>query len=154
MNRHSPLNWLNLPEFNIVIFSFLLSFFWEIQQMWFYQIPAGYSHFDIVRNCTLATVGDVVIILIAFWAVAALSKSRQWLRYPNRSQMGVFILVGVVITVVIEALATGPLNRWTYAESMPTIPILGTGLVPLSMWFLVPPLTIWFTRRQIQPVRS
>ena len=149
MNRYSSLNWLNLPEPNVAIFSFLLSFFWEIQQMWFYQIPAGYSHFDIVRNCTLATVGDVGIILIAFWAVAGLSKSRQWLRYPIRSQMSVFILVGVVITVVIEALATGPLNRWTYAESMPTLPILGTGLVPLLMWFLVPPLTMWFARRQI-----
>lgn len=122
--------------------------------MRFYQIPAEYSHFDIVRDCTLATGGDVVIILIAFWAVAALSKSRQWLRHPNRSQMSVFILVGVVITVVIEALATGLLSRWTYAESMPTIPILGTGLVPLSMWFLVPPLTIWFARRQILLVRS
>ncbi len=154
MNRHSPLNWLNLPEFNVAIFSFLLSFFWEIQQMWFYQIPPEYSHFDIVRNCTFATVGDVVIILIAFWAVVALSKSRQWLRYPSRRQMSVFILVRVVITVVIEALATGSLNRWTYAESMPTIPILGTGLVPLAMWFLVPPLTIWFTRRQTLPIRS
>jgi uncharacterized protein YacL len=122
--------------------------------MWFYQIPTGYSHFDIVRNCTLATVGDVVITLIAFLAVTALSKSRQWLRHPSRSQMSVFLLVGVVITVIIEALATGPLNRWTYAESMPTIPILGTGLVPLLMWFLVPPLTIWFARRQILSVRS
>lgn len=93
-------------------------------------------------------------MLIAFWAVAALSKSRQWLRHPSRSQMSAFILVGVVITVVAEALATDLLNRWIYAESMPTIPVLGTGLVPLSMWFLVPPLTIWFARRQIQPVRS
>jgi uncharacterized protein YacL len=122
--------------------------------MWFYQIPAEYSHFDIVRNFTLATVGDVVIILIAFWAVAALSKSRQWLRYPNRRQISVFTLVGVVITVVVEVLATSLLNLWTYADSMPTIPILGTGLVPLTAWFLVPPLTIWFVRRQILPVRS
>ncbi len=91
-----------------------------------------------------------MITLIAFWAVAALSKSRQWLRYPSRRQMSVFILVGVVITVVTEALATGFLNLWTYAESMPTIPILGTGLVTLAMWFLVPPLTIWFARRQMQ----
>lgn len=118
--------------------------------MWFYQIPAGYSHFDIVRNCTLATAGDVVIMLIAFWAVAALSKSRHWLRYPSRSQMSVFILVGVVITVVIEALATGPLNLWTYAESMPIIPILDAGLIPFLMWILVPPLTVWFARRQMQ----
>nr|WP_278002728.1 hypothetical protein [Nodosilinea sp. LEGE 06152] len=148
------MNWLNSPEFNVAIFSFLLSFFWEIQQMWFYHIPAGYSHFDIVRNCTLATVGDVVVMLISFWIVAVLSKSRQWLRHPNPNQISVFILVGVVITVVIEALATGLLSRWTYAESMPTIPILGTGLVPLSMWFIVPPLTIRFARRQILPIRS
>lgn len=64
--------------------------------------------------------------------------------------MSIFILVGMVITIVFEALATGPLNQWRYADFMPTVPFLGTGIVPLLMWFLMPPLTLWFVRRQLR----
>lgn len=141
--------WLNLPEWNVAVFSFLLSFFWEMQQMPFYRVPPDSTYLDVTRNCTLATVGDAAITLTAFWTVAALSKSRQWFRRPSRKQMSVFIGVGLVITIIFEALATGPLNAWQYADAMPVLPLLGTGLVPLIMWLLMPPLTIWFVKRQL-----
>jgi hypothetical protein len=34
------------------IFSFLLNFFWEMQQMPFYQFHLSSSYFDADRNCT------------------------------------------------------------------------------------------------------
>lgn len=144
--------WLNSPEWNVAIFAFLLSFFWEVQQMPFYQLPPELSCFAMIRNCTLATVGDVGIMLTSFWVVAATSKSRQWVRQPSLRQIGVFTFVGVLITVLFEYLATERFGVWTYADSMPTVPILGTGLVPLLMWLLIPPLTIWFVKRQLWPV--
>ena len=144
-----PSRWLNLPELNIGIFSFLLNFLWEIQQMPFYQIPAEFSHSDMTRNCTIATFGDVGISIAAFWAVAVISKSRQWFHQPSRWQIGSFILIGVVITVVFEALATRMFNVWRYADLMPTLPFLGTGLLPLLQWTLIPPTILWFVKRQL-----
>ncbi len=141
--------WLNSPELNVGLFSFLLNFFWEIQQMPFYQIPVEFSYFDMTRNCTLATVGDVGISIAAFWSVAVISKSRQWFHQPSCWQISSFILVGVVITVVFEALATGALNAWKYAALMPTLPFLKTGMLPLFQWLLIPPITIWFVKRQL-----
>lgn len=41
--------WLNLPEWNVAIFSFLLNFVWEIQQMPFFQIPSDFPCSDIIR---------------------------------------------------------------------------------------------------------
>lgn len=116
----------------------------------FYQVPPDHSYSEITKNCTLATIGDVGITLTAFWTVAALARSRQWFRRPRYWQMNLYLFVGLVITIVFEALATGPLNRWQYADSMPTLPILGTGVVPLLMWLLMPPLTIWFVKRQLR----
>ncbi|AFZ33500.1 hypothetical protein B1A85_16200 [Chroococcidiopsis sp. TS-821] len=146
-------HWLNSPEWNVAIFSFLLSFFWEVQQMPFYQVPSELSCFGMIRNCTLATVGDVGIVLTSFWVVAARSKSRQWVRQPSLRQISVFTLVGVLITVIFEGLATRWLGIWTYADFMPIVPILGTGLLPLLMWLLIPPLIIWFVKRQLYHVR-
>jgi hypothetical protein len=140
---------LNSPEWNVVMFAFLLSFLWEMQQMPFYQVVPNSTCLDIVRECTLATVGDAALTLTAFWTVAALSNSRQWFRRPKGWQMGIFIAVGVVITIIFEALATGPLNRWQYADSMPTLPFTGTGLVPLMMWLVMPPVTLWLVKRQL-----
>lgn len=145
--------WLDLPEWNVAIFSFLLNFVWELQQMPFFKLSLELSCLGVIRNCTLATVGDIGISMTAFWAVAALSKSRQWFHQPSHRQTGSFILVGVVITVIFEIFSTGPLNLWEYADFMPTLPFLGTGLLPLLQWILIPPLILWFVKRQLSDVR-
>ena len=50
---------------------------------------------------------------------------------------------------MMERLATGPLERWAYAERMPVIPLLEVGLSPLLQWIVVPPLIVWLVRRQL-----
>jgi len=59
------------------------------------------------------------------------------------------VVVGVLITVVMERLATGPLGRWAYADAMPVVPVLEVGLSPLLQWIAVPPLIVWFVRCQL-----
>jgi hypothetical protein len=144
---------LNLPEFNIIIFAFLLNFVWEVQQMPFFLLPPSLSCQERVINCTLATVGDVAIMLTGFWVVAALVQSRRWILQPSGWQVAVFLSVGIVITAIFEVLATGILNWWEYASIMPTLPGLGTGLLPLLQWLLLPLLVIYFLRRQLQEKR-
>ena len=139
---------LNLPEWHVAIFAFLLNFFWEVQQMPLFQL-ASLSCQDRVFNCTLATVGDVGIALLSFWTVAAVHRSRYWIVRPNRGQVTIFIAVGVAITITFEALATSVLDRWEYASTMPTLPLLGTGLSPLLQWILIPPLILGFSKRQL-----
>jgi hypothetical protein len=34
---------------------------------------------------------------------------------------------------------------------MPRLPVIGTGLLPLLQWLVIPPLVLWFVRRQIAP---
>lgn len=142
--------WLNLPEVNIAIFAFLLNFVWEVQQMPFFALPSSLSCQERVINCTLATVGDVAIMLTGFWVVAALARSRRWILQPSGWHIAVFLSVVIFITIIFESLATGVLNRWEYASIMPTLPGLGTGLLPLLQWLLLPLLVIWFLRRQLQ----
>ncbi len=140
---------LSLPELNVAIFSFLLNFVWEMWQIPFFVATPSDPHWVGVVSCTQATFGDVAISLFAFWCVATVTRSRSWILNSSPSQVGAFVAVGVVITIILEALATGPLERWTYTSSMPTLPVLGTGILPLLQWILLPLLTIWFVRRQL-----
>jgi hypothetical protein len=59
-----------------------------------------------------------------------------------------------VLTVIFEALATGGLNRWEYAPLMPTLPLLGTGLLPFLQWLLLPPIILWFVKRQLADIQQ
>ncbi|WP_036488456.1 hypothetical protein [Myxosarcina sp. GI1] len=153
MSKIDFLRWLNLPELNVAVFSFLLNFLWEMQQMPFFQIPSEFTCINVVNNCTQATVGDVGISLAAFGTVVVLSKSRRWILQPNWWQVVVFVLVGIMITIIFEALATGVLDRWQYGEVMPTLPVFGTGLLPILQWLIIPPLIIWFVKRQLSSIK-
>ena len=118
--------------------------------MRFFQIPSEFTYVDVVNNCSLATVGDVGISLAAFISVTVLSKSRRWIVRPNWWQASVFVFIGIAMTIVFEALATEVLNIWKYGDTMPTLPVLGTGLLPMLQWLIVPLLIILFVKRQFR----
>jgi hypothetical protein len=58
----------------------------------------------------------------------------------------------VVLTIGLEYLNTDILGRWSYADSMPRVPLLGTGLSPLAQWIAVPTIVAWY--RLVQPFMS
>ncbi len=93
-----------LPEFNIVIFALLLNFPWEFLQVPFYGGMPTAEHGQGVKSCTQATIGDAVIMLVAFWCVAAFA-GRYWLLRPKFAHIGSLVAVGVGITILIEKLA-------------------------------------------------
>ena len=141
---------LDTPEFNIAVFAFLLNFIWEMLQVPFFNNMASAEHWPTTLACTKATFGDAVVALISFWIVAAVWHKRGWLLMPRRSQVLAFIALGVIWTIAFEGFATQVWHRWSYSAWMPVIPGLHVALIPILQWILLPPLIIWFSRRQIR----
>ena len=144
------------PAFNIAIFALLLSLPWEFGQMWLYAGASEMSHLLGIQICLAATLGDAVIMLIAFWIVAAIARSQRWVCAPKTSQVAGFVLIGLAITIAVEIVATrsdGAFS-WRYTEAMLVTPMLGIGLAPLLMWLVVPLLVLWFVGRQIGCART
>ncbi|WP_205042134.1 hypothetical protein [Rhodoligotrophos defluvii] len=133
----------------MAMFGFLLNYPWEFLQAPLYQGMADAPHWQAVKTCTRAALGDAVILVVAFWGIAATAGSRRWVLRPRLGQVTGFGGIGLAITMVVEHLATGPLDQWDYAEAMPMIPLLGIGVAPLLQWVLLPPLAAWFVRRQL-----
>ena len=138
----------NAPEINISIFGFLLNFIWEIWQAPLFRSMDNLTHFETTIHCTQATLGDVVILLVAFWIIALTAKSRSWIIHPKTIQVTGFITIGIVITVVVEAISIHVLNRWQYAAAMPTLPILGAGITPILQWLIIPPIVVFMKLRR------
>jgi hypothetical protein len=140
---------LDAPEANVTVFAFLLNYPWEFLQAPLFRGMATAPHWEAVKFCTGATLGDAVIVVVAFWGVAAAAGNRRWILVPSAAQIAGFVAIGLAITLVLERLATGPLGRWAYAEGMPVVPLLGVGLSPVLQWILLPPLEVWLVRRQL-----
>lgn len=138
-----------LPEFSIIVFSFLLHFVWEFWQAPTYAGMIELNHWDGIKLCTSATFGDVGFAMTAFWLTSLFAKSRLWFLNPSTPQLLLFMGVGIALTVGFEYYYTSISLRWTYSELMPLIPPFGTGLSPLLQWLVIPVTVLWFTRRQI-----
>lgn len=136
-------------EFNFLLFGFMSNFVWEMMQMPLFAYPAAASLTEINMACVQAAAGDALMLVIMFWIFAVVLKSRHWLFHLTPARIALFLLPGIAMTVAFEALATGPLHRWVYAEAMPTLPILGTGLAPIVQWLVLPPFILWLVRRQM-----
>jgi hypothetical protein len=140
---------LEVPETNVAIFAFLLNLTWEFAQVPLFAGMPSAEHWRAILVCGRATLGDVVISLVAFWTVAACARARSWVLRPAAQQVSGFVAVGVLITIVMEWLATQVLGRWAYGEAMPVVPLLGVGLALLLQWIVLPPIVVWFVRRQL-----
>jgi hypothetical protein len=138
---------LDTPEINISFFGLLLNFVWEIWQAPLFQGMDELTHFEATVHCTKAALGDVVILLVAFWIIALTARSRGWIIHPKTIQIVGFIAIGIIITMVFEAVAIHVLNRWQYAMTMPILPILGTGIAPILQWLIIPPIIASMMRR-------
>lgn len=140
-----------VPEVTVAFLSFTLHYVWEFLQVPTYAGMADMNHWDGIKVCTSATVGDVGFALTAFWITALIARSRRWMADPKLWQIGVFVAVGIALTVGFEYYYTEVSLRWTYSDLMPRVPPFGTGLSPLIQWIVIPLLVMSLARRILGP---
>lgn len=81
------------------------------------------------------------------------SLSHCWARRvgPNEkfhSVLAAVIAGGIVYTIYSEYVNTVLRMSWAYSAWMPTVPVLGTGIVPLAQWVVIPTVAVaWAARR-------
>lgn len=135
----------------MLLFGFLLNYPWEFIQAPLFDGMAGAPHWEAVKTCTRAALGDAVILLISYWLVAGLVRSRDWITSSTGRELLLLIAFGVGITAVIETLVLQGrwLTQWAYSAVMPVVPGWGIGLVPILQWVVLPPLAAVLARRQL-----
>ena len=134
-------------ELDLLILSFPMHFTWEFLQVPLFRSMQDVSHMDGISICLQATLGDMVIALIAFWVASFLAGTRRWAAQPNRRSIAAWLSTGVAITLAIEFYSTEVMARWAYGSSMPRLPLIGTGIAPVAQWIVVPMLVLWYLRR-------
>ncbi len=137
----------NNIELNIIFFSLLLHIFWEGLHSYFYIFPDGLNVYP--RFCWWCITGDVLITLGAFFFVSFIFKTRKWIVKPTKNQIMLFILAGVVYTMISEFIHVNIKGTWQYSEIMPVIPWINVGLTPIVQWIIVPLVLVFIIRKQL-----
>ena len=135
------------PWAALAIAAFPLHWAWEMLQAPLYGSMRSLTVWEATRLCTVATVGDVAIGLVAYAAIGALARNRSWLFHLRPAGVTGYLAVGLAVTILLEILSIQRWARWSYAPSMPRV--LGVGIAPLAQWIIVPLLTIWVVRRYL-----
>ena len=135
-------------EFYLVLLGLPINFIWEMVQMPLFVLTGDSSLANYTLICLQASIGDVLILLVMYWCVVVTTKTRTWMFHLNPGRLISFIAIGILLTIVLEAVSVNLLQRWDYSELMPTVPVLGTGLAPILQWLFIPLLLLWLLRRR------
>ena len=130
-----------IPEISLGLLSFVLNFFWEVVQTYFYTLKDAPFH-TMLYGWLHCTLGDVILTLLSFWLVGIMSRNRRWFLNLNGLNFIGFILVGVLYTIFSEWTNVHILKSWSYNELMPVIPWIKIGLTPFLQWIIIPPMVI------------
>lgn len=131
----------------IAAMAYILNLIWEIAQGPFY---VGFEYdLNHVFFCALASVADLLMVLILFFAFAFIYKDVFWTKNMGMRRIGSLMLVGGTGAVIAEMWHTAR-GDWSYAEAMPMVPVAEVGLWPVLQFVLLPWLVFFTTHKIIE----
>ena len=142
----STLTWQRVPEIQLLVLGLPLHLLWEIAQFPLYTVWHEGTWSYILYGLAHCTLGDLLILLVAYEIVAVLAGSRYWAYRLKPVYVLFFTLLGVAYTVWSETINVRIKGTWGYTDLMPLVPGIEIGGMPFLQWLLIPPLLIWFMR--------
>ncbi len=132
-------------ERDLAGWGFVLNVAWEFGQTPLYEDSdrdLGYLAWSRLH----CTVGDVLILLVAFWLTSLVCRSRRWFARRGWLAPALFVVLGLAYTAWSEWANTSLRDAWQYRPGMPTL--FGIGLAPLLQWLVIPPVLVVLLRRR------
>ena len=123
---------------------------WEIAHLPLYTLWATGTRSEIAFAVAHCTAGDMLIAAVSMLCVLLLAGDSRWPNAGFPRVAALTVAIGAGYTVFSEWLNTVVRGSWAYADAMPVIPFLGTGLTPLLQWIVVPAAAFWYARRAIR----
>ena len=125
------------------------SLVWEVAQLPLYTIWREETPRGIAFAALHCTAGDILIATASLVGALVIFGNMRWPANGHRRVAAVAVAGGLAYTILSEWLHVELRGSWTYAESMPTLPITGTGVAPFAQWLAVPIVSFWWTYRRV-----
>ena len=139
---------ISKPRVFSAVFSIgvLVNYIWELAQAPLFE---GLTPGNVWWHCFVASLGDGVILLVILVIGWCVLRRIDWFMKPGVSGYTVMAVSGLLIAVLIEWVAVHVVQRWSYTDAMPLLPVVDIGVVPLAQMLLLPPLIFRLARRWV-----
>ncbi|WP_018622803.1 heavy metal-binding domain-containing protein [Spirosoma luteum] len=115
--------------------AFLLNFLWEVSQGFLY---VGYQYdWKHISFCALASVADVVMVLILFYGFVLVYGEIGWTQNLTPIRVALLTLAGGAGAIVAEKIHTAR-GSWSYTDAMPMLLWVNVGLIPVLQFTVLP----------------
>ena len=118
-----------------VLFAFFFNVAWEMLQMPLFK--GGVYDWQHILFCVLATVADVIMVLIIYFGFALTYKNVFWVKNLKTNRIILLLLTGGAGAVLAEVWQLS-IGTWSYAGAMPLIPVVHVGLSPVLQFMILP----------------
>ncbi len=136
-----------IPELQLLRLALPLELLWEIAQFPLYDVWHQGTWSYILYGLAHCTLGDLLVLLIAYELVALLAGGLNWYRHTPVTGGLLFTLLGTAYTVYSESVNVRLKGAWGYTDLMPIVPVLNIGGTPFLQWLLIPSVLIWLMRQ-------
>lgn len=134
----------NRLTLRIIGISLLLNFAWEMLQMPLFK---GMDlNFQDILFCAAASIADTLMVVLLYFGFAIVYKEPFWAKQMSSQRILLLIVVGFAGAVLAELRHTSAGN-WSYSNSMPILPVLNVGVVPVLQFMLLPAFIYYFSYR-------
>jgi hypothetical protein len=145
-NTRQPERWL--PALRVYAgVSALGHLAWETLHLPLYTLWTTGTSGEKVFAVVHCTAGDIMIATLSLLAALAMLGTSRWPAERAGVVFAAALIFGLGYTAFSEWLNTMVRASWAYSATMPTLPVLGTGLSPLLQWIVVPSTAMWFALR-------
>ena len=118
-----------------ILLAFLFNVAWEFLQIPLYK--EGVYTWQHILFCVLASVADVVMVMLIYFGFAWIYKNALWIKNLNTKKVIFLSLTGGIGAVLAEIRHLS-IGTWSYADAMPLIPFVHVGLSPVLQFMILP----------------
>ncbi len=137
----------------LYVVAVLFNYGWELAQSGLF-VP-GEDRGNVWWHCFVASLGDGILIWVIHAVGWSVFRRQDWFERSGGAGYALTLVSGVLIAIAVEWVAVHVLHRWAYAASMPLVPGLRIGLVPVLQMLILPVaifqvVAIWIRRRGVR----
>lgn len=122
----------------------LLNYVWELSQSPLYLPPSRLN--DVWWHCFVASLGDGALVVTIYATCALLFGEPDWYLRAGPQRYVAVLANGLAVGLLVEWVGLR-MHRWEYADTMPLLPGLNLGLVPIAQMLVLPPLVFRIASR-------
>lgn len=94
-------------------------------------------------HCFVASIGDGFLVLLIAITGGLVFGDCRWSEHPGARGYVLMATAGLLIGVGVEWAAVHVAERWSYSASMPRLPGIDVGVLPVAQMLVLPPVIFW-----------